>query len=162
MSKENNSQRTTAPLYNNYKITFPILLFDKYYYMDIWQTLDEEIDCSLYGYTKGFWKSIKIFDAKGMEWSIEEAVPTRKVNVIERILAPICYNPKIKVKLKFKNPKPYVLEKIKKGIVKIVKNDDDVYTQFTEGKDIIEKINVANTFLEIIDILKETKAIDNK
>lgn len=130
--------------------------------MDIWQNIDEEMKCSLYAYTKGSWKSIKIYDAKGMEWSIKEAAPTRKINIIERILAPICYNPKIKVKLSPKKLKPYSLEKIKKSIVKIIKNDDDLYTQFTEGKDIIKRVNAANSFLEIINILKETKAIESK
>lgn len=144
-------------MYN--KIQFPAIITAKPDFLDIWQRLDEEVEGSLCAYIKGFWSSVRLFDAAGMEWSVEKVIPIRKINAIERILAPICYNPKIKVKLSFENPNSYTLEKLQKEIIRIIGLDDDIYTQFNEADDIIKKINLASSFAEIAAVLKETKAI---
>jgi hypothetical protein len=140
-------------------ILFPVFVICPRDSMHLWNTLDGELEGNLYAYTKGYWNNILLFDAAGNKWKVTRVTPNRKIYPIEKIMASICWNPKIKVRLEFDKPKPYPLEALKKEISALVDFDDDILTQFIEANDLKEVIKTADNFEGLVDILKRYNVI---
>lgn len=127
--------------------------------MELWSSHDSRIDANLYGYTKGNLHKIELYDGAGRHWSVDQAIPDRHVGPIARFLAPICWNPRIKVALTFRKPRNCDLAKLKAKINRIVDLDDDVVTQFVEPETLKNEIGQAENVGDLIDVLKRNRAI---
>ena len=140
-------------------IAFPALGIAKEDSMSLWQSLDNERTCSLYAFVKGYWNRLTLFDASGMRWEVAEAIPTRKISTLAKWLAPICYNPHIKVKLRFKDPRPYELGEVQKLICWLIDRDDDIMTQFVEADVLKTDVRTATSFTDLIALLTKSHAV---
>jgi len=140
-------------------IAFPALGIAQGNSMSLWQSLDKEQSCSLYAFVKGYWNRLSLFDSFGMKWEVAEAIPARQISVLARWLAPICYNPRIQVKLRFKNPKPYELGEVQRLVCQLIDQDDDIVTQFVEADVLKANVRAATSFTELVAVLTKSHAV---
>lgn len=127
--------------------------------MSLWQSLDNEQSCSLYAFVKGYWNRLSLFDSSGMKWKVAEAIPARQISVLARWLAPICYNPRIQVKLRFEHPKPYELGEVQRLVCQLIDQDDDLITQCVEADVLKTNVRATTSFAGLVDVLTKSQAV---
>ena len=68
------------------EIKYPLILIDILSNkIKIWKNSNERANCSYRMYKKSFWQSYKVFDAKGIQYSIVNAIPHRQLSWFEKL-----------------------------------------------------------------------------
>ncbi len=132
------------------KPIFPVIIIDKFGYFDILYNDNDFSECNLLGLIKGFYKNMLCYDGFGNTWKASDVESKYKINQMTVFLANTIYNPKIKVNYKWKQDKKYIFDDLKKRIITLIKNDDDILTQYHEKAVLINLINRTNDFGELV------------
>ena len=101
------------------------------------------------------WESLRLYGAEGT-WSVP--VPTTQdlptPGVLAHILAEF-YNPMHTVEFEYEDQGTYDLTEIKQRITHYVSCDDDILTQFLDGKEIAARLSAAETFQGIVRLIED-------
>ena len=130
---------------------FPIIIFYNNS-IDLLLSENKLYHARLLGILKGNLNSIA-YDSEGNKWDLKLFSEKVKNNFFIRFLAYTFYNPKISVIPKWNFLENYDLIEIKKQIITLIENDDDIYTQFVTAEELRKLIENANNFKQIFDIL---------
>ena len=134
--------------------TYPIILTDNTTgYLDLVDNADGLTNSNALGLIKGVHKNFQAYDKDGQLWKVDKVDSNFKLNGLTKFLAHTVYNPKIKVTIFWTKIADYKLDDLKKDIYKQVDRDDDIITQFEEGKIIKGKIENCDSFDSIIKTL---------
>jgi len=140
-------------------IRFPVLALSKGDSLYLWDHFDEERSCTLLALVHGYFDRLTLYDSAGLAWPVAQAIPTRPISKFARWLAPICYNPRITVRLSLKDSVPYQFDEIKAEICALVDKDDDRMTQNIEPGKLKALINGAQSFGDLVKKLKKYRVI---
>jgi len=140
-------------------IRFPVLGLSKGDSLYLWDHFDEERSCTLLALVHGYFDRLTLYDSAGLSWPVAQATPTRPISKLARWLAPICYNPRITVRLSFKDPFSYDLDEVKAEICALVDKDDDCMTQNIEPGELKALISEAQSFGALVKKLKKYRVI---
>jgi len=140
-------------------IKFPVLALSKGDSLYLWENFQEEQSCALLALVHGYFDGLTLYDSAGQSWPVAQAIPTRPISQWARWLAPICYNPRISVRLSFKDPVSYPLDEVKTEICALVDKDDDCLTQNIEPGELKALIRGAQSFDDLLKKLKKYRVI---
>ncbi len=140
-------------------ITFPVLALSKRDSLYLWDHFEEEQSCSLFAFVRGYYDRLTLYDPAGLSWSVAQATPTHAISKLAKWLAPICYNPKIRVRLSLKDPTSYQLDELKAEICALAERDDDRMTQNIEREKLKALILSAQSFRDLVKKLKKFRVI---
>ena len=136
-------------------VAFPALAISKGDSVYLWESLETEPSCSTYAIVKGYWDRLKLYDAAGQVWAVSGVEPVPPLSPLGKFLAPICWNPRRKVRLSFGKPSPYELEALVSELRKLVDMDDDILTQFSTAEGLKRGMDRAQSFRELAAFLKK-------
>ncbi|NMM50921.1 hypothetical protein [Marinigracilibium pacificum] len=92
------------------------------------------------------------YSSDGFAWKLKKRNKKFKDTTFNRFFANLI-NKRYPVETTWTKIKNYDLSELKKSIIECIKKDDDILTQFIPGDLFISKINEANTFLDLKEII---------
>lgn len=132
----------------------PLLAVSKGDSVYCWGRFDPVQEGNTYAIVKGYWNRLVLYDAAGMRWAVAAVEPIPPISRLGRLLAPICWNPRRKIRLTFAAPVPYALDELKREILALVAEDDDILTQDASAKRIAVALEKAGDFGALLGALK--------
>ncbi len=134
---------------------YPLLVFNKLGYLQILHDDNEISKGTLFAFVRGFYHTITSYDRFGNIWKVVDIESKYKKNWFTIFLAYSFFNPRIKIKYKWKKTKKYEIEDLLNKIINYINRDDDILTQYNEKKDLIYVIKKADSFDNIINTIQK-------
>lgn len=94
-----------------------------------------------------------VYDSAGNKWTYTLSSSSHKRALWKKWVAYWFWNKTIEVDVEWHYKGTYDLSELKQVIIKYIKLDDDILTQFIEEKDLISKVNETQSFQELLDCL---------
>jgi hypothetical protein len=139
------------------KVAFPALGVSTANSVYEWTELRPEYGSSAYALARGYWDRLTLYDSAGLAWSVAAFTPV--LSPLARLLARTVYNPKVKVRIRFHEPRPYHLDELKGQLTDLVSRDDDVLTQFIEHDHLNALIRDAASFNDLLGELRRRRVV---
>lgn len=102
---------------------------------------------------KSWWRGVRFFHRNGHRYEVASAVPSQPLGRLSKMLANTIYNPKLTVRYEYQSTGSYELPELRQALVDAIEKDDDILTQFHEADELKQRLNVAGTFDDIVDVL---------
>lgn len=106
------------------------------------------------GHHAKWWRGVRYFHSYGSLHEIESVEPERRLGPISTFLAKALYNPRIRIRCKYRRIGNYRLEELRAAVAIAIEKDRNVLTRFEEAKVLLEMLAAAESFREIVAVLR--------
>jgi hypothetical protein len=108
---------------------------------------------STLSYYRRWWTGVRFYHRDGNAYEVENGSPERPLGVLARLLALTIYNPKVKVKYRYRPSGPYSLDELRAAVGKAIAEDDDILIQFRERHELMSLLGQAQSFDDVVSVL---------
>ena len=130
-------------------------------YVELHEGLPTLVTATLLALLRGYWLRSRIYGEGGEMWRVMPA-PTAipRPSLLLRLLVNTVYNPIRSVPVVCERAGDYGLSELKARITSYVARDDDILTQFMEASEIQSELGRAETFRDIVALVKRMQGAD--
>lgn len=123
-------------------------------FTDLAPDLPAERATSAHAFHKEWWKGVTLYHRNGYKYEVEKATTEEPLPAFSKLLSATVHNPTVSVQYEYQSTGFYQLEELKKAVHDAIARDSDVLTQFHSAEFLIERVDKADTFDDVIEVLR--------
>ena len=129
-------------------------------WLQLSRALETHLRAGAYGFFREWWAGVTYFHRDGQRYTVAAVRPSRRLGVVDRILASTVYNPTLDFAVEYAAQGRYSIAQLCDAVAAAIEQDDDVLTQFHEADELLARLRRATTFDDVIDVIKFAETPD--
>lgn len=115
--------------------------------------LRKKVRGSALGFHKSWWHDVLFFSRDGYKYVVENVIPERQLGLFSKLLSKTMYNPTLLFEYSYSKVGKYEISDLQAAIRKSVDKDEDIFTQYIEKEEFLQRLTTSNDFDSIVAIL---------
>ena len=122
-------------------------------FTDLAPDLPAERLTTAHAFHQEWWKGVTLYHRNGYKFEVEKATTEEPLPAFSKLLSATVHNPVVTVQYEYRSMGFYQLEELKKAVHDAIAGGSDVLTQFHSAEFLIERVDKADTFDAVVEVL---------